>query len=69
LNRVIFNETINGRPYIIEVHPVGPDRWRACLAHRGAPTALMPFYGPTPGEAAQQLTGWLSRANGARAES
>ena len=69
MNRVVFNETINGRPYVIEVHSVGPDRWRACLVHRGAPTALMPFYGPTPSDAAQQLAGWLGRANGARAES
>jgi hypothetical protein len=27
------------------------------------PTALMPFYGATPDEAAQQLTAWLIRAH------
>jgi hypothetical protein len=26
------------------------------------PTALMPFYGPTPDEAARQLSEWLTRA-------
>ena len=64
VNRVVFNETIKGRPYVIEVHSVGRDRWRAGLARGGRTTALMPFYGTTPGEAAQQLTGWLTRANG-----
>lgn len=69
MNRLLFNETINGRPYVIEVHPVGPDRWRAGLARRESTTALMPFYGATPGEAVGQLAGWLSRANAARRES
>jgi hypothetical protein len=64
VNRVVVNETIKGRPYVIEVHAVGRDRWRAGLARRGRTTALMPFYGTTPDEAVQQLTGWLSRANG-----
>ncbi len=64
MNRVVFNETIHGRPYVIEVHAVGPDRWRACLARRAQTTALMPFYGATPREAAVLLTGWLARANG-----
>ena len=64
MNRVVFNETIHGRPYVIEVHSVGPDRWRACLSRRGRTTALMPFYGQTAIEAAGQLTGWLTRANG-----
>jgi hypothetical protein len=63
VNRIVFNETIHGRPYVIEVHAVGPDRWRACLARRTQTTALMPFYGTTPREAAGQLTGWLTRAN------
>ena len=59
-----FSETINGRSYEIEVQPVGTDRWRAYLARAaGAPTALMPFYGGTPDEAARQLAGWLTRAN------
>lgn len=66
VNRVVFNETIHGRPYVIEVHAVGPDRWRACLARR-TQTALMPFYGSTPREAAGQLTVWLARANGVTA--
>jgi hypothetical protein len=63
---VVFNETIKGRPYVIEVHPVGRHRWRAGLAHRVGTTALMPFYGATPEEAAQQLACWLSRANATR---
>jgi hypothetical protein len=59
-----FAETINGRPYIIEVLAVGRDRWRAHVARSaGAPTALMPFYGTTPDDAAGQLKQWLSRAN------
>jgi hypothetical protein len=68
VNRVVFNETINGRPYVNEVHAVGRDRWRAGLARNGRTTALMPFYGPTPAEAAHQLTGWLTRANGPASE-
>jgi hypothetical protein len=64
VNRVVFNETIKGRPYVIEVHSVGRDRWRAGLARSGRTTALMPFYGTTPAGAAQQLAIWLSRANG-----
>ena len=63
-----INETINGREYVIEVLPVGGNRWRAQLARRGATTALMPFYGTTPDEAAQQLSRWLSRAGRPMAE-
>jgi hypothetical protein len=63
---VVFNETIKGRRYVIEVHHVGRDRWRAGLARRVGTTALMPFYGATPDEAAHQLTSWLSRANSPR---
>jgi hypothetical protein len=63
VNAVRINETINGRSYVIEVRPVGHDRWRAQLASRGSTTALMPFYGATPAEAARHLTGWLTRAN------
>jgi hypothetical protein len=60
---VRFEETINGRAYVIEVLQVSPDRWRANIARTpGATTALMPFYGPTPDEAAQHLTVWLQRA-------
>lgn len=58
-----MTETINGRAYVIEVRPVAPDRWRAQLARRGG-TALMPFYGTSPAEAAEQLTKWLTRVSG-----
>jgi hypothetical protein len=58
-----FAETIGGRAYEIEVTPVS-DRWRAQLRRRpGMPTAMMPFYGTTPDEAARQLTEWLSLAH------
>ena len=54
---------------MIEVHAVGRDRWRAGLSRSGRTTALMPFYGTTPDEAAKHLAHWLSRANGfAKAE-
>ncbi len=63
MNAVRFSETINGRAYVIEVAPVGRDRWRAQLARRpNGTTALMPFYGPTPDEAARRLALWLTRA-------
>lgn len=59
-----FEETINGRAYHIEVARVAADKWRAHLVRvHGGPTALMPFYGPTPDAAAGQLTRWLSLAN------
>ena len=58
-----FEESIAGRRYLIEVAPVSADRWRACIVRLpGVPTALMPFYGETPDEAARHLTDWLSRA-------
>ncbi len=58
-----FEETIGGRRYEIEVTLVG-NRWRAQIRRiAGMPTALMPFYGPTPDEAAQQLSKWLMLAN------
>ncbi|HVC18661.1 MAG TPA: hypothetical protein VNE16_01180 [Vicinamibacterales bacterium] len=58
-----FTESIGGREYLIEAAPVAADRWRACLVRiPGMPTALMPFYGATPEEAARQLCNWLSRA-------
>ncbi len=60
---VTFTETINGRSYVIIVLPVGPNRWRAEVSRKpGTTTALMPFYGQTPDEAAKQLAGWLLRA-------
>lgn len=61
-NAVRFNETINGRLYIIEVQKVGANQWRAQLDRREATTALMPFYGTTPDEAAGLLTRWLTKA-------
>jgi len=59
-----FHESIAGRSYLIEVAPVGQDRWRAYIVRiPGMPTALMPFYGTTPAEAAQLLCDWLARAH------
>jgi hypothetical protein len=58
-----FEETIGGRRYEIEVTLVS-NRWRAQIRRiPGMPTALMPFYGQTPDEAAQQLSKWLLLAN------
>lgn len=58
-----FDELICGRRFAIEVTPVHPNRWRAYLVRAaGGPTALMPFYGSTPQEAAKQLSNWLSLA-------
>ena len=55
---------IAGHPYLIEVAAVSPDRWRAYIVRiPGVPTALMPFYGVTPDEAASQLRQWLTRAH------
>jgi hypothetical protein len=59
-----FEELIAGQPYQIEVASVAHDRWRACIVRLpGVPTALMPFYGTTPTEAADQLCKWLTRAH------
>lgn len=59
-----IEQTINGKSYVIEVLPVGEDRWRAQIARRpGGTTALMPFYGATPDEAAASLSQWLTRAS------
>ena len=59
-----FQESIAGRSYLIEVAPVAHDRWRAYIVRLpGVPTALMPFYGATPAEAAQLLCDWLARAH------
>jgi hypothetical protein len=58
-----FQETIGGRAYLIEVTPAS-NRWRAQLLRApGVPTAMMPFYGPTPDEAAKQLAQWLALAH------
>ena len=65
-----FEESIAGRPYLIEVSFVALDRWRACIVKApGVPTALMPFYGQTPDEAAGQLRQWLTRAHARAAAS
>ena len=59
-----FEELINGREYLIEVSEVSADRWRAQIARLpGGSSALMPFYGTTPADAAQRLAAWLSRAH------
>jgi hypothetical protein len=59
-----YQESIAGRSYLIEVRPVSTDRWRAYIVRiPGVPTALMPFYGETPAEAARQLCDWLTRAH------
>ena len=64
-----FEELIGGRTYHIEVMPVS-NRWRAQIRRMpGMPTALMPFYGSTPDEAARQLSQWLMLANGHHAAS
>lgn len=60
-----FEETINGREYLIEVSRVGIGQWRAQIARvPGGSAALMPFYGKTPDEAASHLSRWLSIAHG-----
>lgn len=59
-----FETVIAGREYLIEVARVAEDRWRAQIVRiPGLPTALMPFYGATPDEAAAQLSDWLIRAH------
>jgi hypothetical protein len=62
-----FEETINGREYLIEVSSVGADKWRAEIARLpGGSAAMMPFYGRTPDEAARLLSRWLTIAHGTR---
>jgi hypothetical protein len=59
-----FEESIAGHAYLIEVAAVAADRWRAYIVRiPGVPTALMPFYGTTPDEAAAQLRSWLTGAH------
>ena len=59
----IFTEIIDGRAFEIEVIPVS-NQWRAQLRRgAGMPTAMMPFYGQTPDEAARQLAQWLTLAH------
>ena len=58
-----FEESIGGRSYVIEVKNVDRDRWRADIVRiPGLPTAMMPFYGQTPAEAAGLLSKWLTKA-------
>ncbi len=60
---VRITQTIHGRSYVIEVHAVAADRWRAQIARPpGGMSSLMPFYGRTPEDAATLLAGWLDRA-------
>lgn len=64
---VRYEETINGRAYVIEVAAISKTRWRAQIARLpGGRAALMPFYGTTAHEAASQLSGWLTRASRAQ---
>jgi hypothetical protein len=64
-----FDELIGGHAYQIEVALVAQDRWRAYIVRRpGVTTALMPFYGTTPTEAADQLCQWLARAHARAAD-
>jgi len=59
-----FERIINGRSYLIEVTWVADKRWRAAIVRLpGIPTAMMPFYGETPDQAAANLTTWLDRAH------
>lgn len=59
-----FHTIIAGREYTIEVTRVDDNRWRAQIVKLpGIPTALMPFYGSTPDDAAAQLSEWLTRAH------
>ena len=58
-----FEQVIGSRTYQIEAMPIG-NRWRAQLRRGpGMPTAMMPFYGQTPDEAARQLLQWLMLAH------
>lgn len=59
-----YERTIGGQLYVIEASPVQADRWRAQISRRpGMPSALMPFYGSTPDEAATRLERWLALAH------
>ena len=59
-----YQEVIGGRVYQIESALVHANKWRAQIVRiPGMPTALMPFYGATPDEAAHQLTAWLTKAH------
>ncbi len=56
-----YEEQIAGRTYFIEVSAISQSRWRAQISRLpGMPTSMMPFYGPTPEEAAGELSRWLA---------
>jgi hypothetical protein len=56
-----YEQHIAGRTYQIEVCAVSQSRWRAQIARLpGMPSSLMPFYGTTPEEAAEELSRWLA---------
>ena len=56
-----YEQQIAGRTLFIEVCAVSATEWRAQIARLpGMPTALMPFYGPTPEDAARELSRWLA---------
>ena len=58
-----FEEIIGERAFEIEVTDAG-NQWRAQLRRRpGVPTAMMPFYGESPAEAAHRLIDWMRRAH------
>ena len=64
-----FEKEIGGQLYVIEASSVRADRWRAQIARRpGMASALMPFYGVTPDDAATRLVQWLSLAHHVSAE-
>ena len=55
---------IAGHPHVIEVTWISDKRWRAHIVRiPGVPSAMMPFYGETPDEAATNLAAWLDRAH------
>jgi hypothetical protein len=59
-----LKEMINGREYLIEVSSIGADKWRAQIRRiPGGSSAMMPFYGSTPDEAAAHLSRWLTKVN------
>jgi hypothetical protein len=56
-----YEQHIAGRTYEIEVRAVSQSRWRAQIVRLpGMPSSLMPFYGTTPDEAADELKRWLA---------
>jgi hypothetical protein len=62
-----ITRVIGDRSSVIEVRALAQNRWSAQIVRTpGGMTSLMPFYGPTPDEAASQLAGWLTRAAGPR---